>query len=409
MAKKQPSPSNFHIMLIGCVLGAFGLWWFTGDTPDKTEGQLRPVIATLDTPQIVRNEISDDVLRFKSIKEFDYSAGGYPSLSRAREEDKSFDISILDDPLSAFYQYDEAVPQEVVQAPLEDVTGITDEKVAESETVHETVPQALDDMPVLKDLSIMQQLGEKPKIVIIIDDMGIDIGHSMEVLDLQGPLTLAYLPYAEHIVSQTDKARGKGHALMVHMPMEPVSEIMMNTPGMLHTGLSAEEFQARLDDNLNHFEGFLGINNHMGSKLTQNEAAMNQVMQTLSKRGFYFIDSRTINNSIAAERATAYQVPVLVRDVFLDHRPDIDFVRNALASMEQVARRKGLAIAIGHPKEATIQGLKEWLPTLEAKGFELVTAEQVIGQFYPTSAAARNISMAAAQHRQHTSGQAASD
>ncbi len=221
------------------------------------------------------------------------------------------------------------------------------------------------------------------KVIIIIDDMGISRKWSQKMAELEGPLTLAYLPYAEDLQAQADYASAHNHHLMLHMPMEALAGKMASTPGLLTTNTTQDEFLNQFYTNLNSFEGFAGINNHMGSRLTQDRTKMTLVMNALKKNNLYFIDSRTIHNSVAADIAEETQVPYLVRDVFLDHEETLEYARNALRNLEQKAIQNGAAIAIGHPKEMTYLALQEWLPTLKAKNIELVSAGALITQKYP--------------------------
>ncbi|MDH5723105.1 MAG: divergent polysaccharide deacetylase family protein [Alphaproteobacteria bacterium] len=216
------------------------------------------------------------------------------------------------------------------------------------------------------------------KIVIIIDDMGVNTGNSLKVENLQGPLTLSYLPYASNLPERTKKAKANGHELMVHMPMEPINGDLNGGPAVLKIGLEPEKFSEILEWGLSQFEGYAGLNNHMGSRLTQDRQAMKQLMEEIKKRGIYFVDSVTIASSIGAEIAEETGTPHAERDIFLDHEISKDFIRDALKKLEAVARYKGHAIAIGHPHDETIEVLKEWLPTLKDKGFELVPASAVI-------------------------------
>ena len=231
--------------------------------------------------------------------------------------------------------------------------------------------------------------------------MGIDQKRSLLAAKLPGPLTMAYLPYAERIGAQTDFTRQQGHALMVHMPMAPVNGQMMNTPGMLHAGLTAGELKKKLEDNLSYFDGFFGVNNHMGSALTQNIEAMDIVMKTLNESGYYFIDSRTIARSVAADLAQTNNVPALVRDVFLDHEATLSFVKNALQRTEEIAGKNGIAIAIGHPKDPTIQALAEWIPDAKERGFVFVTADELIAEAYPQSRVAKQLTKTRARLARH--------
>lgn len=218
----------------------------------------------------------------------------------------------------------------------------------------------------------------QPKVIIVIDDLGISRALSKEVLALPGPLTLAFLPYAEGLGPLVAEGKGNGHEIIVHMPMEPMDGDLDMGGIHLNTDQQGAEFDLMLERGLSAFSGYVGINNHMGSRLTQDRAAMSKVMAELRKRGLLFLDSRTIGSSVAAETAAAFHVPYAVRDVFLDHDESLEAVRESLKRTESVALAHGQAIAIGHPKRHTIDALKEWLPTLHAKGIALVPVSAVV-------------------------------
>lgn len=210
-----------------------------------------------------------------------------------------------------------------------------------------------------------------PRIVIVIDDMGVDRHRSEKVAALPGPLTLAWLPYARDLPQQTGKARAQGHELIVHMPMEPTGKEDPG-PGALLTRLDEATLRQRLSTNLSAFQGFVGINNHMGSRFTADRTGMAVVMAELGARGLLFLDSRTTATTAAGPLSAHYQVPMLSRDVFLDHVMTAQGVAASLAKVEEIARKNGVAIAIGHPHDVTIAALTHWLPTLPEKGFQLV-------------------------------------
>lgn len=215
------------------------------------------------------------------------------------------------------------------------------------------------------------------KVVIIIDDMGVSLRSKLvEVMD--GPLTLAYLPYAKDLKNRTKRAKANGHELMVHIPMQAMSNSADGGPRVLSVDLTPQEFKDTLDWGLSQFDGYVGINNHMGSRLTSDKASMVRLMKHIQDKNIFFIDSKTIASSVAAETAEEYGIPYAERDVFLDHEMSIEFVRASLKKLEEKAKRQGYAIAIGHPHAVTIEGLKEWLPTLAEKGLTLVPASDVI-------------------------------
>src|SRR3990170_146825 len=171
----------------------------------------------------------------------------------------------------------------------------------------------------------------------------------------------------------TGQARRAGHELMLHVPMEPMSAAMDPGPNVLSGALPRAELLQRLAWGLDRFEGYVGINNHMGSRFTASPEGMALVMGALKERGLLFIDSLTAGNSVAGQLAARSGVPYAVRDVFLDNEPaDPAAIHRQLALLEETARERGYAIGIGHPHDGTVAALAQWIPEMQARGFALV-------------------------------------
>jgi len=218
----------------------------------------------------------------------------------------------------------------------------------------------------------------RPLVAIVLDDLGLDRVRTAEAIQLSGPLTLSFMTYANDLAAQTQAARHAGHELLLHVPMEAVDRHADPGPHGLLTALSHAEILERLRWGLGRFDGFVGINNHMGSKFTSDQRAMAPVMEELHARGLVFLDSRTSPSSTGIRMAIAYGVPHAARDVFLDDDQTPSAITGQLARVEQLARRHGSAIAIGHPHDSTIAALRIWLPMLGEKGLTLVPLSAVV-------------------------------
>lgn len=219
---------------------------------------------------------------------------------------------------------------------------------------------------------------DAPKIAIVLDDLGIDTRRSHRAVALPAPLTLAYLPYADGLEDQTRAARRAGHELLVHIPMQPHGADADPGPNALDMRLGAIEVLSRLEWDLDRFEGYVGINNHMGSLFTESEEGMRLVAEGLRDRGLIFLDSLTSPRSVAAVTAASMGVPTTVRDVFLDNTDTAAEVELRLAQTERIARQTGTAIAIGHPRDATLNVLEAWIPKAREAGFVLVPLTSVL-------------------------------
>jgi polysaccharide deacetylase 2 family uncharacterized protein YibQ len=270
------------------------------------------------------------------------------------------------------------LPEPAVEPETPPLPDLNAELPPETPNVDITPEREEKPKPAPEPEPFLRNAGDPAKIVIIIDDMGMDRKRSQRVVDLPVPLTLAWLPYAPKLEGITQEAKTKGHELIIHMPMEPMDSGLNPGSIALRSGMSDEEIDAMLDKAFNSFQGYVGLNNHMGSRLTKDDKAMTRVMANLKKHNLFFVDSKTIGSSVASTKAAEAGIKYGDRDVFLDHQDTPAFVHNALRQTERMAMKKGYAIAIGHPKDSTINALKEWLPTLKERGFELVPVSAVV-------------------------------
>ncbi len=219
----------------------------------------------------------------------------------------------------------------------------------------------------------------KARLVIIIDDMGVAHAHSRDIIAMNAPLTLSFLPYADSVSTQMQQAVAHGHEVMLHMPMQPIGHEDPG-PNAIRPDMAPEQVEAILRNTLDAIPAVKGMNNHMGSAATANRATMDAVMRVLAERKLFFLDSVTTQDSQAQAAAIASNVPYRARDLFLDHTPSQAAVAENLKKMEAVARHKGIAIAIGHPRPDTIAALREWLAGYDRKQFEIVPLSSLFMQ-----------------------------
>jgi polysaccharide deacetylase 2 family uncharacterized protein YibQ len=221
----------------------------------------------------------------------------------------------------------------------------------------------------------------KARMAIIIDDMGISPAYSRRVMESLPPdVTLAFLPYAPKTPDLARIAKAKGHELMIHVPMAALKEDQDLGDMALRRGMTPPDITAELERMMAVFSGYQGINNHMGSYLTQDKDAMSAVMSVLKTNNLFFVDSKTSPQSVAGEIARQAGVRYAARDVFIDHEPTAEFVTSSLHTAEKMALKRGQAVIIGHPKAVTIEGLKKWIPTLKDKGIEIVPVSHLMPQ-----------------------------
>ena len=251
-------------------------------------------------------------------------------------------------------------------------------------------PQVASLPPVQKDLSgqplwmsnaiaYAQPPAGAPIIAIVIDDMGVDRKRSRHMWeDVPGPLTLSFMTYAGDLPMQTKAARARGHELMLHMSMEPSNVTIDAGPNVLMTSMGDRELNNLVEWGLDRFDGYVGVNNHMGSRFTEDAHAMGVVLERVRQRGLLFLDSRTSPHSVGSRVARSLGMAALDRNVFLDNNNDVGHVLKQLNELERLARKRGVAIAIGHPRDATIEVLKTWIPEAIDRGLAIVPLSGVM-------------------------------
>lgn len=223
----------------------------------------------------------------------------------------------------------------------------------------------------------------RAKLAIIIDDIGYNLPLGQRTTQLQGPFTLAVLPFTPHGRELAELAHQRGKELMLHAPMSNHHDYPLG-PGGLVSGMERADFLTVLRQNLANIPYIKGVNNHMGSLLTEQTEPMRWLMLELQTRDLYFVDSRTTAKTQALIEAERIRLPSRRRDVFLDDTRTRDHIKQQLLLALQKARQQGSAIAIGHPYPETLNVLNNIQPLLENYNVELVPVSKLVAEFTPT-------------------------
>jgi len=220
---------------------------------------------------------------------------------------------------------------------------------------------------------ILQQKLSLGDIAIVIDDWGYNKTALEKALALKIPLTFAILPGLPYSKTISESAHAKNHEIILHLPLEPHNAakhpLEKNT---ILTTMTDEQIIGILEKQITYVPHLKGINNHMGSKATEDERTMNLVFEQIRKKNLYFLDSYTSDNSIVQKVANSKNVKILKRDIFLDDKNDPDSILKELTKAKATAAAKGFAIVIGHARELTMDVLKNALKQTQQDGFRFV-------------------------------------
>lgn len=207
-----------------------------------------------------------------------------------------------------------------------------------------------------------------PKIAIIIDDVGFDVEIARSFQELKPPVSLSVLPTAPLAQTIAREAMERGVEVLLHLPMEP-KESNGNSAGsgVLLDRMGEAEFVKTLKDHLNRIPGIKGVNNHMGSLLSEKEAKMALIFRELKKRRLFYVDSRTTPQTVACRVAAEMKVPAASRSVFLDHELSQEAMKVQWDRLLEMARQHGQAVGIAHPHQETLGLLREHLRDLKSE------------------------------------------
>ncbi|HEV2110178.1 MAG TPA: divergent polysaccharide deacetylase family protein [Gammaproteobacteria bacterium] len=215
-------------------------------------------------------------------------------------------------------------------------------------------------------------------VAVMIDDLGERLDEARRVTALPGPVACAILPHTSHAVEIAGLAHASGKEVLLHLPMESVGDMPLG-PGGITLDMTESEIKQTVQDDLASIPYLVGINNHEGSLMTQHPGDLAWVMQAVHAAGaYFFIDSYTTADSVAYEMAREQGVAAARRNVFLDDQNTAENVRAQWQRLLKLARLHGFALAIGHPRSATLALLEEELPQLAAEGVTLVPVSRIV-------------------------------
>jgi polysaccharide deacetylase 2 family uncharacterized protein YibQ len=224
------------------------------------------------------------------------------------------------------------------------------------------------------DISQIYKTGKAvPKIALIIDDLGPNKRPVMPLLDSFVPLIFSILPQETYSSWIADKANERGYEIIAHIPMEADKENKLGKGG-LYRWMSADDIHRILKEDLDSIPHIVGVSNHMGSAFTSDEHAMDILMSELKKQELLFVDSFTTLDSAGTRTAKKYGIRTFKRDIFLDNSDNPDDIRKQWHKALDIAKRKGYAIVLAHPRKNTIDFLRTAFQTAEV---EFVTLSEL--------------------------------
>ncbi len=221
--------------------------------------------------------------------------------------------------------------------------------------------------------------GVQGRVAIVLDDWGFNRSHCKYLKTLGVPVAPAVMPNLQYSKDIIECAIAAGQEPMLHLPLEPyVNKDIYPRGYILTTWMSQKEVLKLLRKILSEYPGIVGVNNHMGSKATENKPMMMTIINELKKHNLFFVDSVTSVHSICPAVAKDVGIPFTRRDVFLDNRNERASIERAFEEGMKIAHEKGFVLLIGHDRALTLQVLQGMIHKYKEQGYEFLSVKDYI-------------------------------
>jgi uncharacterized protein len=220
----------------------------------------------------------------------------------------------------------------------------------------------------------------KPSIAIIIGGLGFNQNATNQAIDeLPAAVTLSFVPYAQNLQGWIDRARAKGHEVMLELPMEPFDPDADDTgPQTLLASANAQQNVSRLEQLLSRGTGYFGVTNYQGARFATSAQASAPVVQALRRRGLSFISSGIGQRTALSIEAQRASLPNTAADRIIDARREADAIDDQLLNLEALALQNQSAIGAGFAYPVTMEQVGRWARDVESRGYQLAPASAVL-------------------------------
>jgi len=223
----------------------------------------------------------------------------------------------------------------------------------------------------------------QPKIIVIIDNLGIQQQPGLRAAHLPQQVACSILPHMKYSAKLAQVCHEQNKVVILNTPMQALNGYPLG-PGGLYSGMSKADFIKTLESNLASVPFAQGLDNQMGSQLTAQTQAMTWLLQSLKSHGLFFVDNLTSPHSVAGKIAKENNVLFLKRDIFLDNDRSPASIQRQFNYAIQIAKRHRIAVVVAHAYPNTLDFLANTLPHLDEQGVQLVSIAQALN--LPTQA-----------------------
>ncbi|MEZ6024284.1 MAG: divergent polysaccharide deacetylase family protein [Hyphomonadaceae bacterium] len=220
----------------------------------------------------------------------------------------------------------------------------------------------------------------RPAVAIIIGGLGFNARATEQAIEeLPAEVTLSFVPYANNLQSWIDRARARGHEVMLELPMEPFDPDADDTgPQTLLATATSQQNINRLENLLSRGAGYFGVTNYQGARFATSAQASQPVVQALKRRGLVLISSGIGQRSALSIEAQRVTLPNTAADRIIDARREAEAIDEQLLNLEALALQNQSAIGAGFAYPVTMEQVSRWARDIGDRGYQLAPASAVL-------------------------------
>ncbi|MFO7891806.1 MAG: divergent polysaccharide deacetylase family protein [bacterium] len=216
-------------------------------------------------------------------------------------------------------------------------------------------------------------------IALIIDDFGYHFNSTIkDFFSISAELSYSVIPGTRFSSEIAEEIKRHNYELILHLPMEPIKQQYQRDEMIILSNMNQYQIRSIIQSALNNVSGVVGMNNHMGSKITENRELMKIILKNIKQKDLFYIDSRTSSRSIAFDVARELNIPTAKRDIFIDNEESKASIKAKLWDLAELAKKRGYAIGIGHCSRLTLEVLQTEISEIQKKGFRFVKVSKVV-------------------------------
>ena len=220
----------------------------------------------------------------------------------------------------------------------------------------------------------------RPMVAVVIGGLGFNARATTQAIDeLPAEITLSFVPYASDLQGWIDRARARGHEVLIELPMEPFDPDADDTgPQTLLATATPQQNTARLEQLLSRASGYFGVTNYQGARFATSAQASTPVVQQLRRRGLVFLSSGIGQRTALSVEAQRAGLPNTAADRIIDARREAEALDDQLLNLEALALQNQSAVGAGFAYPVTMEQVGRWARDVESRGYELAPASAVL-------------------------------